>query len=48
MFVFSLIRLIRFSFKNELLSGLTVSLALVPEVVAFSFVAGVGPLVSPF
>jgi SulP family sulfate permease len=31
--------------KNEILSGLTVSLALVPEAVAFSFVAGVGPLV---
>lgn len=31
--------------KNEILSGLTVALALVPEAVAFSFVAGVGPLV---
>ena len=31
--------------KTELLSGLTVSLALVPEAVAFSFVAGVHPLV---
>ena len=31
--------------KNDLLSGLTVSLALVPEAVAFSFVAGVAPLV---
>ena len=31
--------------KNDLLSGLTVSLALVPEAVAFSFVAGVEPLV---
>ena len=31
--------------KNELLSGLTVALALVPEAVAFSFVAGVEPLV---
>ena len=31
--------------KNDLLSGLTVSLALVPEAVAFSFVAGVDPLV---
>ena len=27
--------------KNELLSGLTVALALVPEAVAFAFVAGV-------
>jgi len=32
-------------FKNEMLSGLTVALALVPEAVAFSFVAGVDPLV---
>ncbi|MBL4767304.1 MAG: sodium-independent anion transporter, partial [Rhodobacteraceae bacterium] len=29
----------------ELLSGLTVALALVPEAVAFAFVAGVHPLV---
>ena len=33
------------SMKNDLLSGLTVSLALVPEAVAFAFVAGVEPLV---
>ena len=31
--------------KNDLLSGLTVALALVPEAVAFAFVAGVEPLV---
>ncbi|MDA8651269.1 SulP family inorganic anion transporter [Porticoccaceae bacterium] len=31
--------------KNDLLSGLTVALALVPEAVAFAFVAGVDPLV---
>lgn len=31
--------------KTEVLSGLTVALALVPEAVAFSFVAGVNPLV---
>ncbi len=31
--------------KNDILSGLTVALALVPEAVAFAFVAGVGPLV---
>lgn len=31
--------------KNEITSGLTVALALVPEAVAFSFVAGVDPLV---
>ena len=33
------------SYKNDLLSGLTVALALVPEAVAFAFVAGVDPLV---
>ena len=33
------------SFKNDLLSGLTVALALVPEAIAFAFVAGVNPLV---
>ena len=33
------------SFKNEILAGMTVSLALVPEAVAFAFVAGVAPLV---
>ncbi|MGH1541861.1 MAG: SulP family inorganic anion transporter [Arenicella sp.] len=33
------------SLKNEILSGLTVALALVPEAVAFAFVAGVAPLV---
>ena len=31
--------------KNDILSGITVALALVPEAVAFSFVAGVDPLV---
>ncbi|MDQ7076153.1 MAG: SulP family inorganic anion transporter [Gammaproteobacteria bacterium] len=31
--------------RNDLLSGLTVALALVPEAVAFAFVAGVEPLV---
>ena len=35
----------RVCFKNEILSGLTVALALVPEAVAFAFVAGVAPLV---
>ena len=33
------------SIKNDILSGLTVALALVPEAVAFAFVAGVDPLV---
>ena len=31
--------------KTEILSGLTVALALVPEAIAFAFVAGVAPLV---
>ena len=31
--------------KNDIISGLTVALALVPEAVAFAFVAGVEPLV---
>ena len=31
--------------KDDILSGLTVALALVPEAVAFAFVAGVNPLV---
>jgi SulP family sulfate permease len=33
------------NFKNELLSGLTVALALVPEAIAFAFVAGVSPII---
>ncbi|MFM2480691.1 SulP family inorganic anion transporter [Celerinatantimonas sp. YJH-8] len=32
------------SLRSDFLSGLTVALALVPEAVAFAFVAGVGPL----
>jgi len=35
----------RHSIKNDLLSGLTVALALVPEAVAFAFVAGVEPMI---
>ena len=35
----------RVCFQNEILSGLTVALALVPEAVAFAFIAGVDPLV---
>ncbi len=38
-------RFMRSDFKIEVLSGLTVALALVPEAVAFAFVAGVEPLV---
>ena len=33
------------NWKNEILSGLTVALALVPEAIAFAFVAGVDPSV---
>ena len=32
------------NYKNEILSGLTVALALVPEAVAFAIIAGVSPL----
>jgi SulP family sulfate permease len=35
----------RGNLKNDVLSGLTVALALVPEAIAFAFVAGVDPLV---
>lgn len=35
----------KFDLKLEILSGITVALALVPEAVAFAFVAGVQPLV---
>lgn len=35
----------RLRLKDDLLSGLTVALALVPEAVAFAFVAGVDPIV---
>lgn len=34
------------NFKNEILAGLTVALALIPESVAFAFVAGVSPILS--
>ena len=33
------------SIKDDILSGLTVALALVPEAVAFAFVAGISPIV---
>ncbi len=42
--MFNLFTRSNFSIKNDVLSGLTVSLALVPEAVAFAFVAGVPPL----
>ena len=34
-----------FSYKTEILSGLTVALALVPEAVAFALIAGLSPLI---
>ena len=33
-------------FKNDALAGITVALALIPEAIAFAFVAGVSPLLS--
>ncbi len=33
------------SYKNDFLSGVTVALALVPEAIAFAFVAGLSPLI---
>lgn len=33
------------NFRNDILSGITVALALVPEAIAFAFVAGVNPQV---
>jgi len=41
----ALIRNLTANPKNDILSGLTVALALVPEAVAFAFVAGLDPLV---
>ena len=43
--MFELIRSRTQNAKNDIISGITVALALVPEAVAFSFVAGVDPLV---
>jgi len=43
--MFNLITKKRGSLKDDSLSGLTVALALVPEAIAFSFAAGVPPLV---
>jgi SulP family sulfate permease len=34
----------RVSYKTEILSGLTVSVALVPEAIAFAMIAGFSPL----
>jgi len=43
--MFELIKKRSKSVRNDITSGVTVALALVPEAVAFSFVAGVAPLV---
>ena len=43
--IFGLIRKRNGNWRDDTLSGLTVALALVPEAIAFSFIAGVGPLV---
>lgn len=34
----------KINYKTEILSGLTVALALVPEAIAFAFIAGLSPL----
>jgi len=43
--IFDLNKRVDGSIKDDLLSGLTVALALVPEAVAFAFVAGVSPII---
>ncbi|MDB4258783.1 SulP family inorganic anion transporter [Akkermansiaceae bacterium] len=43
--ILNLLRKRNGNWKDDTLSGLTVALALVPEAIAFSFIAGVGPLV---
>ena len=43
--MFQLIRNQSVNLKNDVLSGLTVALALVPEAVAFAFVAGIEPII---
>ena len=42
---FSIVDKNRVSAKSDIFSGLTVALALVPEAVAFSFVAGISPII---
>ncbi|WP_075590736.1 SulP family inorganic anion transporter [Labilibacter marinus] len=44
--MFEIIRKTTASAKNDLLAGMTVSLAMIPEVVAFAFVARIDPLVA--
>jgi len=43
--MFDLFRKKNGNYKDDILSGLTVALALVPEAIAFSFAAGVDPLI---
>lgn len=43
--MYELIRKTSKNAKNDILSGLTVALALVPEAVAFAFVAGIDPII---
>ncbi|MCW8994489.1 MAG: SulP family inorganic anion transporter, partial [Psychromonas sp.] len=43
--MFEFAKFTKSSVKNDVLSGLTVALALVPEAVAFAFVAGVEPMI---
>jgi SulP family sulfate permease len=43
--MFDLFRKKKSAIKDDILSGLTVALALVPEAIAFSFAAGVDPLI---
>lgn len=45
-FIQSLKSFSKYNIKNEVLAGITVALALVPEVVAFAFVAGIDPLIA--
>lgn len=44
MSIFTLFQKGHYNLKNEFLSGITVALALIPEAVAFSIIAGVPPL----
>lgn len=43
--MFELVKKTSKNAKNDILSGLTVALALVPEAVAFAFVAGIDPII---
>ena len=43
--MFELFRKKNGNYKDDILSGITVALLLVPEAIAFSFIAGVNPMV---